>query len=57
MPNLEGKATTKLRNLQNQVDKIYSLTINSFCDKDSIKVNTEKIKEICDSLIKSIKEG
>jgi len=55
--NLEGKSTEKLRNLQSKVDEIYSLTINSFCDKDSIKISTKKIKNVCDSLIKSIREN
>lgn len=54
--NLEGKSTARLHNLQSQVDEIYSLTINSFCNKDSIKTNTKKIKDICDLLIKSIQE-
>lgn len=54
--HLEGKSTTKLHNLQSKVDEIYSLTINSFCNKDLIFDNTKKIREICDLLIKSIKD-
>ena len=51
-----GKSTARLHNLQIKVDEIYSLTINSFCNKASIKANTKKIKDICDLLIKSIQE-
>lgn len=54
--NLEGKTTAKLRNLQSQVDEIYSLTIKSFCNKDLIASNTQKIRESCELLIKSIEE-
>jgi hypothetical protein len=55
--NLEGKSTAKLHNLQSQVDEIYSLTINSFCNKDLIVGNTKKIRESCELLIKSIEEN